>query len=297
MNEKRMFIAAAALILAVAMLAGITSGGMAQASQGTDRGGKAGRLDFTTVLHGGEPAKFILGPCARLGGYVVDITPLRDSEDGAYIEKSILPEFIGDRWVDVLTLLLPSDVPPLKVHVQVYSTASWPVVFQSTLNLNPGAWHGFRVQESSVAGGYVIEINPRGTAQPGDRVERALVQPEFPADGYWCDVLRLMIPVEQQAMEAEVIVYQTPAGLPVVAEYELDAEAGVWYGLGIGDSQAGGAYVVEVTPLVNELSQIERYTIQPEFDGQNWNDVVRVMVSPEWPTMPLRVTVYLAGGG
>ena len=151
------------------------------------------------------------------------------------------------------------------------------------------------IQPATVAAGYVIEINPRGSGEPGDCMEKAVMQPEYP-DGWW-DVLRLMIPADQATMEAEVIVYQTPPSLPVVMEYEFVAEAGVWYGFGLGDSRAGGAYIVEVTPLGNEISQLERYTVQPEYDGQSWNDAVRLMVSPDWPPMPLRVTVYLAGGG
>ena len=263
--------------------------------QDIERTSLGGRKGFTATLFSGEPVKFILGPCARPGSYVVDVTPLRDSGDGAYIEKSILPEFDGYRWVDALTVLLPSDVPPLKVHVQVYSTAGWPVVFQSTLDLEPGSWQGYSLQDAAVAGGYVIEINPRGSGEPGDRIEKALVQPEF-SDTWW-DVLRVQIPEGQAPLEAEVIIYQTPPDQPVVMEYEFVAEAGAWYGFGLGDSRAGGAYIVEVTPLVNELSQLERYTVQPEYDGQSWTDVVRVMVSPDWPPMPMRVTVYLAGGG
>ena len=263
--------------------------------QGADAMSQSGRSDFTVILHGGVAEKLILGPCARPGGYAVDITPLRDGEDGAYIEKQILPEFDGQRWVDVLTLLMPSDGTPLKVQVQVYSTADWPRAFEGTLSLEPGAWHGFIIQDAAVAAGYVIEINPQGRGEPGDRVERTLVQPEF-ADAWW-DVLRVQIPEGQATMEAEVIVYQTPADLPVVLDYEFLAEPGAWYGFWIGDSQTGGAYVLDVTPLWNELSQIERYTIQQECDEQTWIDSARVMVSPDWPPMQLRVTVYLAGGG
>ena len=156
---------------------------------------------------------------------------------------------------------------------------------------------GYMVVESASVGGYVIEINPHGAGASGDRVEKAIMQPEFPTDTWW-DVLRIQIPAEQTPLEAEVIVYQTPAGMPVVAEYELVAEPGAWHGLGVGLSQQGGAYVVEMTPTTSDNpSWLYRYTLQPEFDGENWNDVVRLMVHPDFPPMPLRVTVYLAGGG
>ena len=292
MNGKKILLTGMALMLVVVALAGTTTRGMAQGWQE-----KAGRTSFTAVLHGGELEKFVLGPAERSGGYVVDVTPLVRSDDGAYIEKHILPESNGEIWVDVLTLSMPASVSPLKVRVQVYSTVGWPKVFESTLNLEPGIWHGYMVVESASVGGYVIEINPQGAGEFGDRVEYAIMQPEFPTDTWW-DVLRIQIPVEQATMEAEVIIYQTPSDLPVAAEYELVAEPGVWHGLGVGLSKEGGAYVVEVTPTTSDdPAWLYRYTLQPEFDGTNWNDVVRLMVHPDFPAMPLRVTVYLAGGG
>jgi hypothetical protein len=255
-----------------------------------------GISDFTATLHSGEAEKFVLGPCAKQGGYVVDVTPLEGSTDGAHIEQQILPEFDGEMWVDVLTLTVPERVSPLVVQVDVYSTADWPRAFQQTVTINPGDWPGFIIQESSVAAGYVIEINPLSPGEFGDRVEKALVQPEFPPPIWW-DVLRMQIAGRERPLEAEVIVYQTPASLPVVMEFELLAEPGVWHGMGVGSSQEGSAYLVEVTPLIYEDNQVERYTIQPEFDGRSWNDVVRLMVPANRPPMSLRVTVYLAGGG
>jgi hypothetical protein len=297
MNVKRILSKAVAIILVVAALAATATQGMAQqpARGMSGRMNQPGKNNFTTLLYSGEVQKFNLGPSDKRGGYVVDVTPLEDSTDGAYFEKWILPEYDGEKWVDMLTLLLPADAPPLQVNVQIYSTKDWPQVFRDTLSLDPGAWQGYMVQPSSVAGGYVIEINPRGRGDIGDRIERAMMQPEVP-DGSWWDVLRLQIPEDQAPMQAEVIVYQTPADLPVVMESEFVAEAGVWYGMGVGDSQDGGAYVIEITPLGSEPGQIERYTVQPEFDGVSWNDVARVMVTPDWPPMALRVTVYQVGG-
>jgi len=251
---------------------------------------------FTTTLHSGEVYKFVLGPCTTDGGYLVDITPLEASTNGAHIEQQILPEFDGEMWVDVLSLLLPEQASPLLIQVELASTVGWPIAFQQILTYNPGDWTGFIIQESKAQAGYVIEINPLSAGEFGDRVEKALVQPEFTADAWW-DVLRIQIPVEQAAMEAQVVIYQTPSNLPVAAEYELVAEPGVWHGLGVGLSKQGGAYVVEMTPTTwDNPSWLYRYTIQPEFDGENWNDVVRLMVHPDFPRMPLRVTVYQAVG-
>ena len=93
----------------------------------------------------------------------------------------------------------------------MYSTADWPRAFQQTVTLNPGDWPGFIIQESSVAAGYVIEINPlsrRGVLATGWR-RRWCSQNSRPP--IWWDVLRMQIPAAQSPLEAEVIVYQTPA--------------------------------------------------------------------------------------
>ena len=253
------------------------------------------RIEATTIfditLYSGEVYKFVLGPCSTDGGYLVDVTPLEGSTDGAHIEKQVLPEFDGEMWVDVLSLTLPEPAAPLPVRVELAATVGWPIAFQRRIILNPGAWPGFIIQDAKVAAGYVIEINPLSAGEFGDRVEKALVQPEFPPSTWW-DVLRLQIPATQAPLEAEVIIYQTPSNLPVVAHYELEAEPGVWYGVALGDAQDHAVYVVEVTPLIYSDNQVERYTVQPEFDGHTWNDVVRVSIPSDRPPTTLQVTVY-----
>jgi hypothetical protein len=246
---------------------------------------------FTTMLYSGEVYKFVLGPCSTDGGYLVDVTPLEGSTDGAHIEQQILPEFDGEMWVDVLSLTLPEQAAPLPVRIELASTVGWPVAFQQTFTLNPGDWTGFIIQESKVAAGYVIEINPRSAGEFGDRVEKALVQPEFPPSTWW-DVLRVQIPATQSPLTAEVIVYQTPSEAQVVTSYKLEAEPGVWYGVALGASEAHAVYIVEVTPLIYTDNQVERYTVQPEFDGHTWNDVVRVSIPSDRPPTALQVTVY-----
>jgi len=246
---------------------------------------------FATTLHSGVVEKFVLGPCATDGGYLVDVTPLQASTNGAHIEQQVLPEFDGEMWVDVLSLLLPEPAAPLPVRVELASTVGWPVALQQTFTLNPGDWSGFIIQESKVQAGYVIEINPLSAGEFGDRVEKALVQPEFPPSTWW-DVLRMQIPATQSPLTAEVIVYQTPAEAQVATTYELEAEPGVWYGVALGESWDHAAYIVDVTPLIYSDNQVERYTVQPEFNGHTWNDVVRVSIPSDRPATTLQVTVY-----
>jgi len=251
---------------------------------------------FTTTLHSGQLTKFVLGPCSVDGGYLVDVSPLEASTDGAHIEQQVLPEFDGEMWVDVLSLLLPEPAAPLKVQVELASTVGWPVAFKQTLTLNPGDWSGFIIQESSIAAGYVIEINPLSAGETGDRVEKALVQPEFPPSTWW-DVLRLQILPAMPPLTADVLVYQTPTEAQVATSYELAAEPGVWYGVALGSASDRAVYIVDVTPLIYAEKQVERYTVQPEFDGRTWNDVVRVSISADRPPTTLQVTVYLVWGG
>ncbi len=246
---------------------------------------------FATTLHSGVVEKFVLGPCATDGGYLVDVTPLEGSTNGAHIEQQVLPEFDGEMWVDVLSLLLPEQAAPLPVRIELASTVGWPVAFQQTFTLNPGDWSGFIIQESKVQAGYVIEINPLSAGEFGDRVEKALVQPEFPPSTWW-DVLRMQIPPTQSVLTAEVLVYQTPADAQMATSFELEVEPGMWVGVVLGASQDRAAYIVEITPLIYADNQVERYTVQPEFDGHTWNDVVRVSIPSDRPMTTLQVTVY-----
>ena len=39
--------------------------------------------------------------------------------------------------------------------------------------------------------------------------------------------------------------------------------------------------------------RLEKVVVQPEFDGNNWNDVLRVMIPQDQPAMDVRVKVYI----
>jgi len=254
--------------------------------------------NFVTVLQAGTWQKRVLGPAAFDGGYVVDITPLAPSVDGAHVEHKVLPEFDGEQWNDVLWMILPEPAGPLRVRVRVYATRDWPVVFRERLVLQPGEWQGYILCEvtpqgccATENGGYVIEINPLWPAEPGATVEKTLVQPERSA-GTWYDVLRVQIPASQEALEAEVRVYRTPPDLPVAAEYDIHLQPGIWYGSLVGPARLNAGYVMEVTPVGEGGGWIDRYTVQPEFNGEAWNDVARLSTPEGWPEMDVHVRVY-----
>ena len=248
------------------------------------------RLDFEAVLQSGAWQKYALGPTSDQTGYVVDITPLEPSVDGANIEHKVLPEYDGEVWNDVLWMLLPEQAPPLRVNVHAYLTADWPVAYQNRLQLEPGVWHGFIVCESTHFGGYVVEIDPQGTAPYLAGIERTTVQPEFP--GAWLDVLRIQASLNQPLLLVDVRVYRTP-DLPVIADFETTLTPGDWTGTVLQPSSARATYVVEVTPLIAADNQIERFVVQPEFDGYTWNDVLRLLVPVDRPPMSVHVRVYV----
>ena len=246
--------------------------------------------NFVTVLKSGEWQKYVLGPTSFDGGYVIDVTPLHSSVNGAHVEHKVLPEYDGERWNDVLWMILPEQAAPLRVNVRVYPITDWPVVFVEDLVLEPGVWQGYCLQDAVQRAGYVIEINPKHPASFGARVEKTLIQPEFPW-GQWVDVLRVQIPGDQPALEAQVKVYRTP-DLPITAEFDAHLEPGVWHGFFVGLSRLKVGYVIEVTPLSQSDNQIERYTVQPEFDGQTWNDVARLMIPADRPALDVNVRIY-----
>jgi hypothetical protein len=147
-------------------------------------------------------------------------------------------------------------------------------------------------QSADTPGAYLVDVSPINASKSGAFVERALVQPEY--DGYqWNDVLRIMIPDGFKPLKVNVMVYRT-ADLPVITEIEETLQPGVWHGWGLGPCEQSQGYLVEVTPLEDSVdgAYIERAVVQPEFDGTQWNDVVRVMI-PEWmPELRVQIRVY-----
>lgn len=248
-------------------------------------------LSFNTLLQSGSWQKYILGPTTKQTAYVVDVTPLEPSVDGAHVEQKILPEYDAESWNDVLWLLLPEQAPPLLVNVHAFQTSDWPVVYQARLQLEPGVWHGYVICEASQSGGYVIEIDPYGIAPHKAAIERATVQPEMPGR-HWMDVLRIQSAPEQPVISVDVRAYRTPE-LPLIADFETVLTPGDWAGTVLQPSSAPAGYVIEITPLDNSGSHIERFVIQPEFNGHTWNDVLRLLVSADRPPMKVHVRVYL----
>ena len=248
------------------------------------------QANFTALLNPGEWAKEIVGPSFLIGGYVVDISPMHPTVNGAHVEHKIIPEFDGEQWNDMLWMLLPEGDTPLKVKVQVFSTVDWPVAFEGVLELSPGMLHGYIIQDASARAGYVVELDPLDSGVTGDTFQQAFIQPEFPGD--WYDVLRIQIPESQPALSVYVRVYQTPSDLPVQAEFIYHLEPGEWIGFIMGDAKERCGYIMEVTPVYDADNQILTYRVQPEYDGVDWKDVARLMIPADRPATDVLITLY-----
>jgi hypothetical protein len=262
----------------------------AQAAKAQDQDNPHIQTHFTAILNPGEWTQEIIGPTTLEGGYVVDITPLNPAVNGAHVEYKILPEFDGEQWNDVLWMLMPELSKPLKVKVEVFSTIDWPLAFEGMLELMPGELHGFILQDAAALAGYVVEVDPLEPGSLGDTIEQAFVQPEFPGD--WYDVLRIQIPQSQPPLTATVRVYKTPDYLPVQAEFDVHLEPGEWIGFVMGEAKDRTGYVIEVTPLNHEDNQILVYRVQPEYNGESWLDVARLMIPADRPATNVRIRIY-----
>ncbi len=171
----------------------------------------------------------------------MDVTPQAASTEGAEVVTMVMPEYDGERWVDVLWLFQPKEAAPLPVYVKVYTTAGWPIVYHERLSLEPGVWQGMIFGKASDPGGYVVEVSPQNAGAPGDTLQRTMINPEFP--GGWQDVLRLQTLPNQRRMQADVAIYRSPLSF-LKTEATLHMQPGEWATgiLGLSEDQAAYTY-------------------------------------------------------
>lgn len=191
--------------------------------------------------------------------------------------------------VTVVCLLAASLAPGT---AQALPGASSLVVADIDVVLQPGVRHGFWLAPSALNQGYLVEITPRAPSVEGAYVGGWSVGPEF--DGrQWNDVLRVELPAEFPALPVNIRVYPT-ARWPMAPEWETVLEPGVWHGFLLGPSSVDYGYVAEVTPLEPSVqgASVERCIVQPEFDGRQWNDVLRVQIPAGQPALRANVRAY-----
>ena len=243
-------------------------------------------------LIGNAWSGIFLGETNYPWGYLVDVTPLEQSVDGAHIESYIQTWFDGTQWVDYLFVGLLHEGISLDVQVDIYITQDWPVANQGKMTLPTADWQQFYLGKTSQEAAYVVDVNPLTTSANTAAIIPSALLPEF-SDGTWWDMERLKLVDLPAPLDATVIAYQAP-DLPV-SIFEMHLEPGVWHGIGLGPASQEQAYLVEVDPLSpgQEGFRLEKVVVQPEFDGSAWNDVLRAMIPQDQPAMDVRVKVCI----
>jgi uncharacterized protein YceK len=249
--------------------------------------------NFKALLEPGVWHGWNMGPSSNPGAYLVDVTPLSASKDGAYVERALVqPEYDGTEWNDVLRIMFPDGFKPQKVNVRVYRIEDLPVRAEFDTILEPGVWHGWGLGPCEQDQGYLVVVTPLEDSVEGAYIERALVQPEF--DGHnWNDVARVMIPEWMPQIHVQIRIYGVK-DLPVVAEFDTTLEPGVWQGYYVERSKARQAYIIETSPTIagGDGAHVQRAIIQPEFNGKKWNDILRLMIPETDPALDVNVRVY-----
>jgi hypothetical protein len=163
-------------------------------------------MEFEEILEAGAWMGWVVGPANADRAYLVEVTPLEPSEDGAYIYKALVQqEFFLGEWQDVLRIQSAAGFPDLRVQVRVYAIEIAPMVVEFTTTLQPGEPTRFFLGMSSDIGWYAIEINPIMPPVADEFVELVKIQPVV--KGAWEDTLVLQAVVDQPAITVKVRVY------------------------------------------------------------------------------------------
>jgi hypothetical protein len=249
--------------------------------------------EFVITLYPGDSNTIFLGESSANRGYVVEVSPLHASVDGAHVEHVVRPEYYG-AWYDVLRVQIPSYDPALQVSIRVYETSKLPVIADATGEYFPGVLHGTYTAPSSLNRGHVVEVTPLEPSVTAARVEEYIIHPEyFGAGAVWNENVRVRMSSENPVMAVNVRVYET-SKLPIVTDLTATLQPGVWHGWILGPFSQRRGYVAEISPLEpsTDGAHIERYVVQPEFDGVQWNDVVRVQIPFFNTELDVRIRVY-----
>ena len=161
--------------------------------------------EFEATLSPGVWHGWGLGPCSMDRGFLVEITPLEPSNEGAYVRAQVQEEYFRERWLDVLRVQSSRDQPPVRVHIRVFTTEGMRVLDEHELVLETGVWTGIGLRPSSALGWYVIEINPH-IPRAHDYVQRRSFQPEYNGES-WHDVLRLQTRAGTPPMSIQARIY------------------------------------------------------------------------------------------
>ncbi len=243
-----------------------------------------------SILRGGWQA-YQIGAASSGGGYLVDITPLEPAVVGAHVEYKVLPEFNGSQWVDVLWLRSPEITDSLDVMIDLIPTEDWQLVYQQDVRLIPGDWMGFAMFPNGEGCGGVLDIDIADTTIPplGSYIEKTRVQPEFPEE--WLQIARVQLSPGSASQGATLRYYTPGSQAEEIMRFEETLSPGVWSGWQVANSQARQGYIVEVIAKEATSNEITETVVQPEFNGTEWQDVLRLYVPVGRPRFIVLVRV------
>lgn len=77
--------------------------------------------DFTSTLQPGVLHGFSLGLASVTRGFVVEVSPLDPSDNGAHVVAFVQPEFDGSNWNDVVRVQLLAASAAVNANIRVYA--------------------------------------------------------------------------------------------------------------------------------------------------------------------------------
>ena len=169
------------------------------------------------------------------------------------------------------------------------SAKGFPIYKQFSTTLKPGEWTGFSMGPATLDRAFVAAYKLANPTSNSGFLEKDVFQPEW--DGkQWNTVLRLQMSKDVQPQPIDVCVYEI-AGFPVVSEFETTLNPGEWQGHSMGPCSVNQAFVAAFLPSTKE-GFLETHRFQPEWDGKQWNMVLRLQIPTSMHPMKLKVRVY-----
>lgn len=234
-----------------------------------------------------------LRPSSSAGGYIVKVTPREEPVEGNYVQSAyVRPEFNGEAWMDVLRVQLPEGMQALKANIRVYETSGLPVVMDFETLLDPGGWNGWIIGATAIERTYIAEVTPLDPTLEGAYFEKMRIQSEWNGET-WYDVLRLEAPAEFPALRVHVRVYELIDTTPVL-EIDTWLKSGDWPGFLVAPCAEKVGYVIKVTQLDPPVpgGLTDKFVVQPEFNGEEWWDVLRLGAADASDAIHINVRVY-----
>ena len=248
--------------------------------------------EFEAKLNPGDWQGFSMGKSTLDRAFVAAYELAKPPTNSGFLEKSVFqPEWDGKQWNTVLRLQMSKDVKPQPTRVRVYEISKMPVHKEFTTTLNPGEWQGHSMGPSTVKAPFIAAFEP---LTPEGFLETHRFQPEW--DGrQWNTVLRLQIPKTMRPMKLRVRVYLVKA--PVYRKIDADLKGGHWQGYSMGPATVDRGFIAAFEPGRPPINGgfLEKSRFQPEWDGRQWNDVLRLQASSDLPRLTMGTYIYGIG--